>query len=94
MKATLDRYKNAADDHKKASDDYTNSQNNVNKDKLDEAAKKLKEAYEEISKKNIGEFFTDLYNKYNEFVDGLTPDKIVCLFNMLLDGLIFSFLLF
>ena len=57
---------------------------------MDEVKKKLDKAYEEISKKNIGEFITDLYNKYNEYLDSLTPDKIVCLFNIILDGLIFS----
>ena len=57
---------------------------------MEKSKKKLDKAYEELSKKNIGEIFTNLYNKYNEYLDNLTPDKIVCLFNMILDGLIFS----
>jgi hypothetical protein len=34
--------------------------------------------------------FNFLYNKYNEFLDSLTPDKIVCMFNIIIDGLILS----
>nr|QCI56436.1 hypothetical protein [Hypsizygus marmoreus] len=47
----------------------------------------------EIRKLDIprpGEFLSSLYNKYSEFLDSLTPDKIVCLFNIIIDGLILS----
>jgi hypothetical protein len=89
-KATLDRFKTAADDHQKSTNDYNSNQNSINLAKMEEAKKKLDKSYEEISKNNIGEIFTDLYNKYNEYLANLTPDKIVCLFNIILDGLIFS----
>lgn len=89
-KATLDRFKTAADDHQKSTNDYDSNPNSINLAKMEEAKKKLDKSYEEISKNNIGEIFTNLYNKYNEYLDNLTPDKIVCLFNMILDGLIFT----
>ena len=62
----------------------------MNQTKLEEANKNLTKTYEEITKNNIGEWITDLYNKYNVYLDSLTPDKIVCLFNMILNGLIFT----
>ncbi len=89
-KAILDRYNNSADEYQKASDDLKNNNNSINQTRLEEAKKKLDKAYDEISKKNIGEWITDLYNKYNIYLDSLTPDKIVCLFNMILNGLIFT----
>lgn len=88
--AILDKYKESADEYQKTSADYSKNATSVNQSRMEEAKKKLDKAYEEISKSNIGEFITDLYNKYNEFLDSLTPDKIVCLFNIILDGLIFS----
>jgi len=50
----------------------------------------LNESYDEIKKLDISEFLSSLYNKYSEFLDSLTPDKIVCLFNIIIDGLILS----
>jgi hypothetical protein len=35
-------------------------------------------------------FLTSLYNKYGEYLDSLTPDKIVCLFNIIVDTLVLS----
>ena len=32
----------------------------------------------------------NIYNKYSEYLDSLSSDKIVCLFNIIIDGLIFS----
>ena len=46
--------------------------------------------YFEIQNLNLGELITNLYNKYGEYLDTLTPDKIVCLFNIIMDGLILS----
>lgn len=50
----------------------------------------MNESYDEIKKLDISEFLSSLYNKYSEFLDSLTPDKIVCLFNIIIDGLILS----
>ena len=44
----------------------------------------------EIKKLDISEILTSLYNKYGEFLDSLTPDKIVCLFNIIIDALVLS----
>lgn len=44
----------------------------------------------EIKKLDISEILTSLYNKYGEFLDSLTPDKIVCLFNVIIDALVLS----
>jgi hypothetical protein len=51
---------------------------------------KLETSFDEISKLGIDENLTSLYNKYGEFLDSLNPDKIVCLFNLIIDGLILS----
>ena len=34
--------------------------------------------------------FKDLVKKYGEFLDNLNPDKIVCIFNIIIDALILS----
>ena len=41
-------------------------------------------------KLDLSHIFTSLYNNYNEYLDNLTLDKIVCLFNIIIDGLILS----
>jgi hypothetical protein len=45
---------------------------------------------DEISKLDISDYFISVYNKYSEFLDSLSVDKIVCLFNIIIDGLILS----
>ena len=42
------------------------------------------------TKLDVREIITSLYNRYVEFLDSLTPDKIVCLFNIIMDGLMLS----
>lgn len=89
-KASLDNYKTQADEYQKSVNEYNNSPTDINKNKMDISKEKLDKASDEINKLDMGEIFTNIYNKYNEYLDSLTPDKIVCLFNMILDGLIFS----
>lgn len=36
------------------------------------------------------EEFKSLYNNYTEYMDSLTPDKIVCIFNLIIGGLTLS----
>lgn len=43
----------------------------------------------DITKLDISEIFSSLYNKSSEYLDSLTPDKIVCLFNIIIEGLIY-----
>lgn len=61
-----------------------------NKKVFNSTKKILYESHEEVSKLDISDYFIALYNKYNEFLDSLTPDKIVCVLNIIMDGLIFS----
>jgi len=51
---------------------------------------KLNESYDELTKLDISDYFIYLYYKYSEFLDSLNPDKIVCLFNIIINGLILS----
>ena len=71
-------------------DKYKADPTDYNKNELIKSKKKLEESYEEIRKLDISEYLSSLYNKYNEFLDSLSPDKIVCLFNIIIDGLILS----
>nr|YP_009653004.1 hypothetical protein [Laccaria amethystina]QCG70062.1 hypothetical protein [Laccaria amethystina] len=83
-------YSESADEHKKAVEKYNTNPNEYNKTELEKQTQKLDKSYEEIKKLDISETLSSLYNKYNEFLDSLTPDKIVCLFNIIIDGLILS----
>ena len=89
-KAVFGRYKEFVDDHNKNLDKYKADPTDYNKNELKKSQKKLEESYEEIRKLDISEYLSSLYNKYNEFLDSLSPDKIVCLFNIIIDGLILS----
>ena len=64
--------------------------NEYNKNEMDRLKKKMDESCDEIRKLDISEYLSSLYNKYSEFLDTLNPDKIVCLFNIIIDGLILS----
>ena len=64
--------------------------NEYNKNEMDRLKKKMDESCDEIRKLDISEYLNSLYNKYSEFLDTLNPDKIVCLFNIIIDGLILS----
>jgi hypothetical protein len=50
----------------------------------------LEASLEDIKKLDVRDILTSLYNKYGEFLDTLTPDKIVCLFNIIIDALVLS----
>jgi hypothetical protein len=89
-KASILRYTEAADEHKKAIDKYNANPTDYNNNELVRANKKLEGSYDEIKKLDISEILTSLYNKYGEFLDSLTPDKIVCLFNIIIDALVLS----
>lgn len=80
----------AATEHQNALNTYNNNPNAVNKEQLDIAKNKLDKAFEEISKSNIGSFFTDLYNNFESYIESLSPDKIVIIFNLILNGMLFT----
>jgi len=44
----------------------------------------------ELKESSIFEYFNSLYNQYIEYLDTLTPDKIVCVFNIIIGGLTLS----
>lgn len=85
-------YSESADEHKKALEKYNANPNDYNKTELERQTQKATQdkSYEEIKKLDISETLSSLYNKYSEFLDSLTPDKIVCLFNIIINGLILS----
>lgn len=89
-KAAILRYKEAADEHKKAIDKYNANPSDYNNNEMIRANKNLEVSFDEIKKLDISEILTSLYNKYGEYLDSLTPDKIVCLFNIIIDSLVLS----
>ena len=89
-KAAILRYNEAADEHKKTVDKYSDNPTEYNKDEMNRSIKKLDKSFDEIKNLDITEIFTSAYNKYGEFLDSLTPDKIVCLFNIIIDALVLS----
>ena len=89
-KAAIFRYNEAADEHKKAVDKYNANPSEYNNNEIINANTKLNLLFLEIKKLDISEILTSLYNKYGEFLDSLTPDKIVCLFNVIIDALVLS----
>jgi len=53
----------------------------------------LDQSYEEVKELKESSFFeyiNSLYNNYSEYLDNLTPDKIICVFNIIVGGIIFS----
>jgi hypothetical protein len=83
--------KEAAEEQKAALDYYNaNSSNSIANDKLILANEKLSKAVDEILNKDIGSFITDLFNKYQEYLLTLTPDKILAIYNIILNGMLFS----
>jgi len=89
-KAAIFRYNEAADAYKKAVDNYNADPTDYNNNEMISAHNKLNLSFDEIKKLDISEIFTSLYNKYGEFLDSITPDKIVCLFNIIIDVLVLS----
>lgn len=45
---------------------------------------------EELRNLDLSGIFSSLYNNYIEFISNLSPDKLVCVFNIIIDGLVFS----
>lgn len=89
-KAAIIRYQEAADEHQKAVNKYNADPSDYHKNEQIKARTKLKESFDEIGQLDISDYFISLYDKYSEFLDSLTADKIVCLFNIIMGGLILS----
>lgn len=71
-------------------DKYNAEPSEYNKNEQIKSHTKLDNCLDEISKLDISDYFISVYNKYSEFLDSLSVDKIVCLFNIIIDGLILS----
>jgi predicted PurR-regulated permease PerM len=89
-KAVIGRYKEVADELQKSIDKYEENPTDYNKNEKNRLIKKLDDSYNEIQKLDISEIFISLYNKYIEYLLSLSSDKIVCLFNIIIDGLLLS----
>jgi len=89
-KAAISRYQEAADEHRKAVDKYNADPSEYNRNEQIKSHTKLNESYDDLKKLDISDYFISLYDKYSEFLDSLSADKIVCLFNIIIDGLILS----
>ena len=91
-KAANLRYSEAAEEHKQAVDNYKANPSEYTNKEMNRAYKKLEASFDEIKKLDISEILTSLYNNYVEYLDTLTPDKLVCLFNIIVDvSLVSSF---
>ena len=52
--------------------------------------KEIDELYNKIKYSDISEYLTNFINKYYEFLATLTLDQIVCVFNIIIGGLLLS----
>jgi len=60
---------------------------------MDRAKQKLDKSFDEVKElkqSSLFEYFNSLYNNYTEYLETLTPDKIVCVFNIIIGGLTLS----
>ena len=46
--------------------------------------------FKELKESRFSEYFYSFWNNYNDFLDSLTPDKIVCVFNIIIGWLTLS----
>jgi len=91
--ATSGRYNEAADEHQAAVESHNKNPTEYRQNEVDRAKKKLNEAYEELKSLNessIFEYFNSFYLNYTEYLDTLTADKIVCVFNIIMGVLTLS----
>lgn len=57
---------------------------------MDNDSKKFNSDFEDLKKFGISDLFSDLYDKYVEYLSSLTVDKIVALFNIIMGTLTLS----
>lgn len=91
--AVMGRHKEAADEHHSAVEAYTKSPTDYRKNEMDRAKQKLDKSFDEVKElkqSSLFEYFNSLYNNYTEYLETLTPDKIVCVFNIIIGGLTLS----
>ena len=91
--AVMGRFKASADDHYLAAEAYANNPTEYRKNEVDRAKQKLDKSYEEVKElkeSSLNEYFNSFYQNYVDYLDSLTPDKIVCVFNIIVGGLTLS----
>ena len=72
---------------------YSENQIEANRIEMEKAKQKyeqIKQDIDKIRESNIGDIFWTSYNKYVEFLDTLTADKIVCVFNIIIGAMTLS----
>jgi hypothetical protein len=84
MNATVDTLKQDIDDYSSV------AKQGGNQSDLDRTSEKVNESIAVVKKLDLSDYLNDLYTKYIEFLANLSPDKIVCIFNIILDGVILS----
>jgi hypothetical protein len=92
-KAANLRYSELANQHKKTVENYNTwlcLPTEYNKNEILNINKKLEGSLNEINRLNISDLFIKIYDNYIEFIFSLTPDKIVCLFNIIMGSLLLS----
>ena len=57
---------------------------------MDKLKQRLENLIDEIKKLDLSNIFTDIYDKYLDFLLTLGPDKIVAVFNIIMDLFILS----
>jgi hypothetical protein len=91
--AVMGRHKEAADVHHNAVEAYSKDPSEYSKNELNSAKQKLDKSYDEVKELKESSFFeyiNSIYDNYSEYLNTLTPDKIICVFNIIVGGLIFS----
>lgn len=91
--AVMGWHTEAAEEHHKAVEAYTKNPTEYRKNEIDRAKQELDASYDELKELKESSFFeylNSIYNNYSEYLNTLTPDKIVCIFNIIVGGLTFS----
>jgi hypothetical protein len=91
--AVKGRHKEAADVHHNAVEAYSKDPSEYRKNELNSAKQKLDKSYDEVKElkeSSFFEYFYSIYDNYIEYLNNLTPDKIICVFNIIVGGIIFS----
>jgi hypothetical protein len=91
--AVIGRHKEAAEEHHKAVEAYSKNPTEYSKIEIDRAKQKLDQSYEEVKELKESSFFeyiNSIYNNYSEYLETLTPEKIICVFNIIVGGIILS----
>jgi small-conductance mechanosensitive channel len=90
LEVKVDNLKQAANEYEKQGEAYDKNPGNYNKDMLKQSRQKLDEAVDNVKNSSFFEYFNTIYENYLNYLSSLTPDKIVAMFNIIMNGLIFS----